>query len=118
MPRLKGERPLVIQKRLAKIADPIVGVAQIIEQIGVPVSGVDEAFIMSRGLTKAAFSIRLVRPGEGAFLGGQNNGRETCDDKENKETRFHGRRLSINSKTSSRVSAGNNRTPLPLPLPL
>src|ERR1041384_4602792 len=101
MPRLEGGGALATLSRLSKIAEPILCVAQIIKQVRVPIPGVDQALVLGGGRTKPPFGICLVPFGKCAFFRSRNAGRESCDREEENEMRFHGRRLSISSRTSS-----------------
>src|SRR4029077_1328224 len=60
MMSLQGERPLIIQDRVAKIACPEISVAEIVKQICAPLSCTNECLVTGDGFFEVSLRVFLV----------------------------------------------------------
>src|SRR2546421_6689159 len=113
MSRIESECSFVIENRFAEVPKPVIGVPQVVEQVCVPLPGLDQAFVSIGGFLELALAVGLVCFCENALVGCQQKAGKAnhyCGNEYPKRF-LHGRKWSINSRTSFRVSAGSRRTP-------
>ena len=68
MMRIERERAFVIQNRLPEISEAEPRIAQIVEQIGAPLPGIDEILVTINRLLETSFAVILVRLGKCRIL--------------------------------------------------
>ena len=116
MAGLERESPLIVQDRLSELAQPIMGVPQIVEEVRVPMSRAHQRLVAGGGFVVTPLAVGLVRLRKGVLFRGPKavaNQQDQQAGNDKSGSRFHGFRLSINSSTWFRVSAGNAGLPFP-----
>src|SRR5947209_754279 len=120
MPRLQSEGALVIEDSFSEITQAVPGVTEIVKEVRVQASFVHEALVTGCRFFKPPIRIGGIRLCEATFFCGglrQRRGKSRGDGRDAKQMPyFHGRKVSINSRTSFRVSRGSSRIPFCPPL--
>src|SRR5437588_9645336 len=98
MSRIESECSFVIENRFAEVPNPIIGIPQVVEQVCVPLSRLDQAFVTISGFLEPALAVGLVCLCENALVGRRQKPGEAnhCCGEEHPKRFLHGRKWSIN----------------------